>query len=416
MRLSKFGKRFTRRTGARQLMDDLGAAMAAETPAMMLGGGNPAHIPAVLELMAARLREIAGDPRDLRRMLADYASPAGEDRFRAAIADLLRREYGWPLGAQNIALTGGSQSGFFLLFNMLAGEFDDGRSRRILLPMVPEYAGYNDLGVTEELFTARRPAIEHLDERLFKYHVDFAQLAPDDSVSAICVSRPCNPTGNVLSDNEVGQLAELARRHDLPLILDNAYGLPFPQIVFAEATPYWDDNVILCMSLSKIGLPAARTGIIVASEEVVDAIASVNAVVSLAVSSVGAVIARNWVASGEIIRLSRELIQPFYRQRAEQALAWLHESLQGSSWHVHKPEGALFLWLWLPQLPVTSQVLYERLKARGVYVLPGHHFFPGLEQDWVHRDQCLRLSYAQDPEQVRRGIGIIGEELRALGA
>jgi valine--pyruvate aminotransferase len=416
MRLSKFGKRFTRRTGARQLMDDLGAAMAAETPAMMLGGGNPAHIPAVLELMAARLREIAGDPRDLRRMLADYASPAGEDRFRAAIADLLRREYGWPLGAQNIALTGGSQSGFFLLFNMLAGEFDDGRSRRILLPMVPEYAGYNDLGVTEELFTARRPAIEHLDERLFKYHVDFAQLAPDDSVSAICVSRPCNPTGNVLGDNEVGQLAELARRHDLPLILDNAYGLPFPQIVFAEATPYWDDNVILCMSLSKIGLPAARTGIIVASEEVVDAIASVNAVVSLAVSSVGAVIARNWVASGEIIRLSRELIQPFYRQRAEQALAWLHESLQGSSWHVHKPEGALFLWLWLPQLPVTSQVLYERLKARGVYVLPGHHFFPGLEQDWVHRDQCLRLSYAQDPEQVRRGIGIIGEELRALGA
>jgi valine--pyruvate aminotransferase len=416
MKLSRFGKRFTRRTGARELMDDLGAAMAAETPAMMLGGGNPAHIPAVLELMAERLREIAADPRELRRMLADYASPAGENRFRAAIAQLLRREYGWPLTAQNIALTGGSQSGFFLLFNLLAGEFDDGVSRRILLPMVPEYAGYNDLGVTEELFTARRPSIEQLDDRLFKYHVDFAQLAVDESVSAICVSRPCNPTGNVLSDDEIAQLAGLARRHEVPLILDNAYGLPFPQIVFTEARPYWDDNTILCMSLSKIGLPAVRTGIVVAGEEVVDAIASVNAVVSLAVSSVGAVIARDWVASGEIMRLSRELIQPFYRQRAEQALAWLHESLHGCSWFVHKPEGALFLWLWLPELPVTSQVLYERLKARGVYVLPGHHFFPGLDEDWAHRDQCLRLSYAQDPEQVRRGIGIIGEELRALGA
>jgi valine--pyruvate aminotransferase len=416
MKLSRFGKRFTRRTGARELMDDLGAAMAAETPAMMLGGGNPAHIPAVLELMAERLREIAADPRDLRRMLADYASPAGENRFRAAIAQLLRREYGWPLTAQNIALTGGSQSGFFLLFNLLAGEFDDGVSRRILLPMVPEYAGYNDLGVTEELFTARRPAIEHLEERLFKYHVDFAQLAVDDGVSAICVSRPCNPTGNVLSDDEIAQLAELARRHDVPLILDNAYGLPFPQIVFTEARPYWDDNTIVCMSLSKIGLPAVRTGIVVAGEEMVDAIASVNAVVSLAVSSVGAVIARDWVASGEIMRLSRELIQPFYRQRAEQALAWLHESLHGCTWSVHKPEGALFLWLWLPELPVTSQVLYERLKARGVYVLPGHHFFPGLDEDWAHRDQCLRLSYAQDPEQVRRGIRIVGEELRALGA
>jgi len=415
MNLSSFGKRFTRRTGVRELMDDLGAAMAGETPAMMLGGGNPAHIPAVLDLMAARLREIAADPRDLRRMLADYASPAGEDRFRAEIAGLLRREYGWPLTAENVALTGGSQSGFFLLFNLLAGTFDDGRSRRILLPMVPEYAGYNDLGVTEELFTARRPTIEHLDERLFKYHVDFSGLVPDDSISAICVSRPCNPTGNVLSDDEVTQLAELAQRHSLPLILDNAYGLPFPQIVFSEATPYWDDNTILCMSLSKIGLPAVRTGIVVASEEMVDAIASVNAVVSLAVSSVGAVIARDWVASGEIIRLSREVIRPFYQQRAEQALAWLKASLHGLRWHVHKPEGALFLWLWLPDLPVTSQVLYERLKSRGVFVLPGRHFFPGLEEDWAHRDQCLRLSYAQAPEQVRRGIEIIGEELRALG-
>jgi alanine-alpha-ketoisovalerate/valine-pyruvate aminotransferase len=34
--------------------------------------------------------------------------------------------HGWPLSARNVALTGGSQSAFFTLFNLLAGETDDG--------------------------------------------------------------------------------------------------------------------------------------------------------------------------------------------------------------------------------------------------------------------------------------------------
>ncbi|MDF7801127.1 hypothetical protein P4C99_16745 [Pontiellaceae bacterium B1224] len=44
MNLSKFGEKFTRKAGITQLMDDLGAAMAGGDM-LMLGGGNPAHIP-----------------------------------------------------------------------------------------------------------------------------------------------------------------------------------------------------------------------------------------------------------------------------------------------------------------------------------------------------------------------------------
>ena len=237
MEFSTFGKRFTRHTGARQLMDDLGAAMTAEGPVMMLGGGNPAHIPEILELLAARTREVANNPREFRRMIADYASPAGEDLFRAALADMLRREYGWDLGPENIALTGGSQGGFFKLFNLLAGKFDDGSNRRVLLPLTPEYVGYADLGLGEDLFISQKPLIEHLDNRLFKYHVDFERLEASADVGAICVSRPTNPTGNVLTDAEVDRLAALARDRDIPLIIDNAYGMPFPGIVFGDAEP-----------------------------------------------------------------------------------------------------------------------------------------------------------------------------------
>ena len=106
MEFSKFGNRFTRDTGARQLMDDRGAAMGAEGNVMVLRVGNPAHIPEVLELLAQRTRDVAANPREFRRMVADYSSPAGEHRFRAAIASLLQREHGWDLGPQNIVLTG----------------------------------------------------------------------------------------------------------------------------------------------------------------------------------------------------------------------------------------------------------------------------------------------------------------------
>jgi valine--pyruvate aminotransferase len=420
MKFSTFGQRFTRNTGAVDLMTDLGAAMAADVPPMMLGGGNPAHIPEMIAIFRERFHAVLDDDRDLRRLVADYPDPVGEQTFRSALAGLLRRECGWDVGPENIALTGGSQQGFFLLFNLLAGPQADGGLRRILLPLTPEYIGYGDLGVTEDLFVARRPVIEHLPDGLFKYHVDFAALdgANDLSgnVAAICASRPTNPTGNVLTDDEVNRLRKLSRRLDVPLILDNAYGLPFPQIVFTKATPIWDENIIVCMSLSKLGLPGLRTGIVVARPEIVGALGAMTAVTSLAVGSVGPVLVRDLVASGEIVRLAREVIRPFYQRRAAQALLWMREALDGCAWHVHAPEGALFLWLWLPQLSITSAELYARLKARGVLVLSGHHFFPGLEESpqehWPHRDQCLRVTYARDEETVRRGIEILGDEVR----
>ena len=66
-------------------------------------------------------------------------------------------------------------------------------------------------------------------------------------------------------------------------------------------------------------------------------------------------------------------------------------------------------------LPISSQALYERLKARGVLVVSGHHFFPGIDNEhWPHRHECLRITYSQDPEKVRAGIAILADELRRL--
>ena len=408
-----FARRYVRPTGALELMQDLGGAGPGT---LMLGGGNPARIPALEAVYARRLAEIAADPAQFGRFVAAYAAPGGDLAFRATLAAVLSERHGWPVTERNVALTTGSQAAFFVLFNLLAGETPAGR-RRILLPLAPEYIGYADVALEEGLVISRRAGIDEISDGLFKYRVRFEGLDTVPEVGALCVSRPTNPSGNVLTLAELGQLDATARRRGVPLIVDAAYGLPFPGIQFAEPGLLWNENVILCLSLSKLGLPATRTGIVVAAEPVVEAITAFNATAALAPSSTGATIVGPLLASGELDTLCREVIRPFYEARSREAVDWLKHHCAGTPLRIHRPEGAFFLWLWFPGLPGGSARLYRRLKARGVLVLSGHHFFPGLEEPWTHREECLRINCSQAPGSVEAGILAIAEEARrAYGA
>ena len=416
MKFSKMGQFVSGESGIVQLMNDLGEIQSAQRPFNLLGGGNPARIPEVESRFRLSIEHLVRQDGHFEHFIGQYDGPQGNLPFRQSIAELLKKECGWSVEADNIALTNGSQESFFILFNLFAGEHDDNQFRRILLPLTPEYIGYFDAGLGRDLFRTYRPKIEHLGPHRFKYRVDFDSLAVAGDVGALCVSRPTNPTGNVLTDTELEQLRQLAAEHNVPLLIDGAYGLPFPNIVFSQATPMWDDNTIVCLSLSKIGLPGVRTGIVVANTQVTQAIRGANAILNLAPSSFGPLLAQHLLNSGQLIGLAENNIQPYYRSRLEQAMHWLDVALEGTPYRIHVAEGAFFLWLWLEGLPVSSDVLYQRLKARDTLVISGSHFFPDSGTSWPHRHECLRISYAQAPEQVENGIRIIGEEVRSAYA
>jgi len=135
-------------------------------------------------------------------------------------------------------------------------------------------------------------------------------------------------------------------------------------------------------------------------------------VLNLAVGSVGPVLVQPLIESGEIVDLSRRCITPYYRAKAQLACEALARELAGVPHKIHSPEGAIFLWLWLPGLPIQSAELYLRLKQAGVFVLSGHYFFPGLDEPWPHTDECLRISFAQQEDIVHDGIRLIGAEVR----
>ena len=136
-----------------------------------------------------------------------------------------------------------------------------------------------------------------------------------------------------------------------------------------------------------------------------------NGIISLSPGSLGPAVALEMIERGDLLRLSNEVIKPFYRQRVEQTIEVLRRYLPEERCLIHKPEGAIFLWLWFVDLPISTEILYQRLKQRGVLMVPGHYFFPGLEHEWPHTHQCMRMNYVPELDQIEKGIEILAEEV-----
>ena len=118
MQFSKFGEKFNRYSGITRLMDDLNDGL--RTPgAIMLGGGNPAAIPAMLDYFNQASADMLASG-ELIAALANYDGPQGKDSFIKSLAAMLKETYGWDISEKNISLTNGSQSGFFYLFNLVS--------------------------------------------------------------------------------------------------------------------------------------------------------------------------------------------------------------------------------------------------------------------------------------------------------
>ncbi len=408
---SPFGRHFEQPSGILELMQDLGEAMAGGDPELcMLGGGNPAPIPALQQRFREAWQDLGADAGRVNAVLGEYDTPQGSPRFLEALADFLNERYGWGITPAHIGICNGSQCAFFYLFNLLGGG-----GRKIVLPLSPEYIGYADQGMQPGLFRSVHGRLEETGPHRFKYRIDFDRLQLGEGDAAIAVSRPTNPTGNVVTDAEVQQLSALAQAHGIPLLLDNAYGAPFPGILFRDIQPIWEPHIVLSMSLSKLGLPGTRTGIIVADPELIRMLASVHAVAGLASGNIGQALVEPMLRSGELEQLCQQEIRPFYEQRSVRAAELWQQALGESvPWMRHEAEGSMFHWLRFPGLPGGTRELYERLKARKVLVIPGDPFFYGLEERPAEADECIRVHTAMDPERVERGIGIIAEVLREM--
>lgn len=405
--LTKFGTQMSNLTGVRAIMKDIDETLKAGQGKefINLSAGNPVILPEVEQLWRDCTAELLASS-EYGEVVCRYGSSRGYQPLIEAIATDFNQRYGLNLSDRNILITPGSQSIYFYAANAFGGYTTSGDLKQVVLPLSPDYTGYGGVSLTPEAVVAYKPSLE-IDEKAhrFKYRPDFSQLTITEDTGCVIFSRPCNPTGNVLTDEEVEKIAALAAPLNVPVLIDSAYAPPFPALNFTEMTPVFGENILHCMSLSKAGLPGERIGVAIGDPKFVGVLESFQTNMCIHSPRYGQAIATRAIASGALADLATNVIRPYYQNKFTILETTLDEALpKDLPWLLHRGEGAIFSWLWLENLPITDWEFYQELKQVGVIVVPGSSFFPGLREDWPHKQQCLRISLTATDEDIEIGM------------
>jgi len=414
--LTKFGAQMSNLTGVRAIMKDIIETLRAGKGQefINLSAGNPVILPEVEQLWRDCTADLLSTS-EYGEVVCRYGSSQGYQPFIDAVINDFNQRYDLKLTDRNILITPGSQSIYFYAANSFGGYTDppqtppyqggatEGKLKNIVLPLSPDYTGYGGVSLVPEAVVAYKPTLDiDTEAHRFKYRPDFSQLSIDETTGCVIFSRPCNPTGNVLTDDEVEKIAGLAAPYNVPVLIDSAYGPPFPALNFTEMKPIFGGNIIHCISLSKAGLPGERIGIAIGEESMIQVLESFQTNMCIHSPRYGQAIASRAIASGALADIAEKVIRPHYQKKFAILETTLDKFMpQNLPWFLHRGEGAIFAWLWLKDLPITDWEFYQQLKQVGVIVVPGSSFFPGLRADWRHKQECLRISLTATDEEIQ---------------
>lgn len=420
MKLSRTGTKMASLSGLRGIMEDISTAMegSADTRWLNLGVGNPAAIPEVGDTWR-RLTEEALTA-SFEEASCRYGPSRGLPRLVDAIVDYFNRRYGWDIGPRNVVVGPGSQMLAFIAAALFTGPGEHHDST-LVLPMIPDYTGYQGLTMSPRGIAGVEPLLR-TDEngRSFRYLFDLPALRTRTDTGLMLLSTPGNPTGRCATPDEIRDLISVAEAHDVPLMVDNAYGAPFPGIAASVTAPVRHDRVLNCFSLSKAGMPGERLGFAIGDEKYISPIVSFLANAVLHAPQLVQSVLAGALESGVIDSMVESTIGPFYAQRRKFVESLLAETLPTDvAWRLHASDGGMFIWIWVDEDWFDDLQMYRLLKERGVFVVPGRHFFTDPEHSTRlgrHSRQCIRVSITPDPATLSAGIEVIAQTLHDLHA
>lgn len=406
--LSPAGAKMANLSGLRSIMEDIATTTAASSQDrwLNLSIGNPAPIPEVVAMWRQLVR--AALDCEFEAASCSYGASRGMPRLVDAIVGYYNARYGWGITADNVVVGSGSQLLGFIASTMFTGPAAGGGRTRVVLPSVPDYTGYQAMSLHPDGIVGVAPGIDIDRDRYFRYSFDFAALRRQRQVGMILLSSPSNPTGRCLEPAELDELVQIADEWDVPLVVDHAYGEPFPRIVHTQAPPRWHPNVINLFTLSKAGMPGERIGFAIGESRYINPMVSFIANSVLHAPQLAQTVLASALESGELDEISRTVIQPFYQGRRRMGEKLLADTLPDSvDWRLHTSDGGMFCWLWINHDWFDDTVLYQRLKQKKVFVVPGRHFFVDPQRVAplrAHATRCVRLSLTAAEPVIYEGI------------
>jgi aspartate/methionine/tyrosine aminotransferase len=343
------------------------------------------------------LGELLGDDDRLAGLLdtpLGYPQVEGTERLRELIAAL----YGGAAtgaGRDNVLVTVGCCEALLVTLQTLAAEGGE------IAMMLPNYL--------HAWGTAKNVGLEvrefHLDPlQGWRPDLDALDSLVGERTRAIAVCNPNNPTGYILTAEEMDRIVEIAGRVGAWIVADEVYA-GAERLSDVETPSFWGryERVVALNSLSKAyGLPGLRLGWLVAPPAMRDAVWRRHEYATLACTALSnrlAEIVLSPEVRPRIIARTRDKVRRGY----DQLEAWL-AGLDGR-FEVTAPQAAAIAFarhhLEMPSLELVERLIHEQ----SVLVVPGEHF--GVERH-------LRISFGPPSDYLGRGLARIAELVAGL--
>ncbi len=331
-----------------------------------------------------------GDTRWIDRLMQQelgYVQSNGTPELRDRIAQL------YPGATRdNIIVTNGTAEANLLSALRITEPEDE------IVMMLPNYMQL--WGLTRSL----RGNVRSFNLREEKqWHPDFDELRSVVSkrTKLIAVCNPNNPTGSILTEQEMDELVKIADSCGAWLLADEVYrGAERDE---SETKTFYgkSDRVIVTCGLSKAyGLPGLRMGWIVAPSQFVAECWSYHDYTTIGTSMLSDILARV-ALEPEKRQLILQRTQSIIRKNFPVVEEWIKN--HGSMFSMISPHaGAIAYFRY--KLNVNSTELVEKLRTeKSVLIVPGDHF--GM-------DHYLRIGFGSPPEYVKAGLERINSTLQ----
>jgi aspartate aminotransferase len=332
--------------------------------------------------------------------ILEYSHSAGFESYRTKLAAYYTK-HGLPVEIQDIIITtGGSEALLFALGTTLdAGD-------EVIIPE-PFYANYNGFSVASGVKVV--PVISTIDEGFALPPIaDFEKLITSKT-KAILICNPGNPTGYLYTQDEINQLAELVKKHDLFLIADEVYReftYDGDKHYSVLNVPGIEENAIMIDSVSKrYSMCGARIGCLVSKNKQVIATAMKFAQARLSPPTY------EQIASEAALDTPQSYFDEVIAEYKERRDTLITELNKIDGVKVSAPKGAFYC---IAKLPVDNadnfaQWLLESFSSNSetVMVAPAAGFYstPGVGLDEI------RIAYVLKKEDLIRSVAILKEAL-----
>jgi aspartate/methionine/tyrosine aminotransferase len=349
----------------------------------------------VLPMRVEDLLEGSPDPGWLAKARLKYPPSRGSDTLRDRIAQF----HGNGATRDHVMVTnGGSEANYVAFWGLLE------RTDRAAI-MIPNYLQTWGLA---RAYASRADPFRLVERRVgsgrrWALDVEGLERAVTRRTRVILVTNPNNPTGTILTEDEMDAVARAARRSGAWIVADEVYR--GAELSGATSPTFWGrhDKVLVTSGLSKaFGLPGLRTGWIVGPPKTIGRLCSYHDYLTLTptyLSNRFAEIVMEPVRREAILERTRGIL----RANLPRLERWI--GAHGDLFDFIPPQaGAIALLRY--NLPIGSVALFEKLRReQSVLITPGAHFGIG---------RYIRIGYGDDAGHMEQGLARIDTTFAGL--